>query len=1110
MLSKKAVLSYVSLIFLSASFLCAQTSRGTVSGIVADPQKASIPGARVDLTGEGTNVTRSTETNESGLYRFDAVEPGVYTISVKATGMKGYTATNMSVGAAEVVTHDVNMQIGDVAQTVEVTEQAVALRADSPVRGANIDSAAIVDLPYATRNPADLALTVPGVITNKYNFSSGSFAVNGTRGRSNNFMIDGTDNNDISVGGQAFTIKNPGSIVETSIQTTNFDSEFGRAGGAVINLVTKSGTNQFHGTAGMVLDSTWDDAIPSSLAKDPTILARGHNFAGTDQQFDGTLGGPIIRNKTFFHLSYLEQRQFSTSTTEMVTPTAAGRATLLSLFPKGTNANADLLQQITSGFDGQIKAFNVPLGAGRPDVQFGSLITPYAQSLRVRQYGAKIDHSLGAKDSLSGRFLIDDQLLPRGGEVASFPSFDTGATQYTLSISLYETHVFSPSFTNEFRPGYTRVKLDFPIDATNPLAPTLPQIAIQGINTTSTSVYGVESAFPQGRVFNDYVIQDTASIVHGKHTFRFGADLTDQRARQAAPFNSRGTLSYGASSGAQAFSGLANFLDNFGGAGSVTKTFGSANYYPNLFRQGYFMVDKWRMTPSVTLSLGLRYEYFGTPMNVILNPVFTGLFNVNPTNLDSPLFHANKVPGDKNNFAPSVGLAYSPSFTSDLLGKLLGDRKSVIRMGYALGYDSYYNNITSNMVAGAPNAVGATVPSTISTATPRGVANFSTMLPTTPPALTPILSQTSVSANLVNPYYQHWSAGIQRELPSAMLLDVSYVGSKGTRLFVTEDLNPLVPANLRGAVPANLTPSAPALQLRLDPLQGARTVRTNGGSSSYHSLQVQVSRRFSSGVGFSAAYTYSKAIDNGSEIFSRGNTSILQNNSVPSLYGGLQIDRAISSIDHPQRAVFTFDYVLPLMKGQHGVAGRVLGGWQIIGIPTYELGTPYTVVNGQDADGLGGATYDRPNFNPNVKAKIRAVPNANSPTGYVNPDNNNAPIDPSTARYIAIAANTGPNRLPAGNLGRNTERSPGLKNWDINIVKTTRISERVSVELRGEFFNIWNTPMYGIVSVSPFAPPQSGQGIPANTTSSPSGQFLNPTVADGGGRVIRYQLRFHF
>src|SRR5207237_202468 len=198
-------------------------------------------------------------------------------------------------------------------------------------------------------------------------------------------------------------------------------------------------------------------------------------------------------------------------------------------------------------------------------------------------------HKIGERDTLAGRFITDDVLQPNGGETLSFPSFGTSDTQKVPSMSVYHTHIFSPSMTNELRAAYARFKLDYPLDAKNPLAQTLPQIAIAGINTTSQSVYGVESTYPQGRLFNNYVLQDTMSIVRGTHTFRFGLDAMDQRAKQAAPFNGRGTLSYGNSSvGGQTFSGLANFLDDLGGAGSATRSFGSATYYPSLVRQAYF------------------------------------------------------------------------------------------------------------------------------------------------------------------------------------------------------------------------------------------------------------------------------------------------------------------------------------------------------------------------------------------------------------------------------------------------------------------------------------------------------------------------------------------
>jgi hypothetical protein len=1091
-----------------AEGLTAQTSRGTVSGFVTDPQDAAVPAATVELTALETNVTRTTRSNEAGLYRFEAVDPGTYKLAVRAKGFRMYVVPQIIVNAAQVVTHDVPVVVGDLTQTVEVSDTAIALQAESPVRGGSIVSRDINELPYASRNPVRLSLTLPGVTTTKFAVPSNTFIVNGARGRSNNFMIDGTDNNDISVAGQTFEILNPGAVQEVSVQTTNYDAEFGRAAGGVVNVITRSGTNNLHGTAGFVLDSTRDDAISSSLAQDPAIRARGKNLPGTQQQFDGTLGGPIIRNRTFFHLSYLEQREFSTSSTAMVAPTAAGRATLLNLFPKGTNANADLLQEITSGFDGVFQTFPVALGSGRPNIQFGRLVAPYPQKQRIRQYGFKIDHRLSDRDTLAGRFLIDDQFLPNDGDSSSFPSFHTSATQMTTSTSLYHTHIFSPTITNELRPGFTRFNLDYPLDPVNPLGRTMPLLVITGINTPTNSPYGVSSGFPQGRLFNNYVLQDTMTVVKDTHTFRFGFDLMSQRAKQAAPFNERGTLTYGASSGAQAFTGLANFLDDFGGAGSAARSFGNPFYYPSLFRQTYFFQDRWRARPSLTLTLGIRYEYFGTPMNVIHNPVFTGLFNVDPVTLESRLFEPSKVEPDRNNWAPTLGVAYSPAFSSGWLGKLFGNRASVFRMGYSMGYDSYYNNITSNMAAFAPHTVGTMTPSQITPGTPRGLAGLSALLPTVPPPANALLTQFSVYSNLRNPYYQRWSAGIQRQLPFGILLDMGYVGTKGTRLFVSEDLNPLVTPELRGPAPANVTAMP-----RLDPLQGQRVARTNGGSSSYNAAQFEAKRRFANGFSFSSAYTWSKVIDNGSEIFNYGGTSTFQNNSVPSLFGGLQIDRAVGFFDRPHRLVFTYNYELPWMKSQRGALGHILGGWQLAGLTTYESGVPYSVLNGQDADGLGGSGFDRPDFNPRGRPGVRAVPNPASPTGYIDLDAGNAPIDPMEARYIGIAANRGTNgafTTAPGNLGRNTERGPGLKNWDVNVIKNTRLTERFNLEFRTEFFNIFNTPQYGTISVSPFAPLQNAQTVPANVFTSPAGMFLNETVQDGGGRVIRFQLRLHF
>jgi hypothetical protein len=619
--------------------------------------------------------------------------------------------------------------------------------------------------------------------------------------------------------------------------------------------------------------------------------------------------------------------------------------------------------------------------------------------------------------------------------------------------------------------------------------------------TPATTNVGVQTNLPQGRVANNYLIQDTASWVRGNHTFRFGTELMQQRSRQFAPIVERGSLTYRSGGG---FTDFANFVDDFGGSGGGSRRdFGSPAYYPELFRQAYFGQDRWRVNEGLTLTLGLRYEYFGLPINSIQTPAFTGLFNIDPVTFDGPYNDPNEVDPDKNNWAPTIGVAWAPSYTEGWLGKLLGERLTVIRAGYQLGYDSFFNNIASNAATSSPNVVATSVPSTVNALNPRGLANLSFLLPLTPRPLSPLDAQTLVIPELVNPYYQRWSVGVQREVANYWIFDVSYVASKGTRLFINEDLNPVVPLPLRVIPITNPPIPAANLSTRLDALQGSRLIRTNGGSSTYHSGQVNATRRFTNGLTFNANYTYSKLIDNGSEVFGVAATNLPQQSAVPSIFGGQGRERAVSFFDRTHRMSISYVYDLPFMRDQHGWLGRIAGGWQVSGITTFESGVPLTVVNGQDADGLGG-NLDRPDFNPLGQEGVRAVPNAASPTGFVNPDRNNEPIDPATAQFVGVLANSG----RTGNLGRNTLRTPGINNFNVNFQKRVMIKEGVRIEFRTEFFNLFNHPQLGIPSASAFSP--VAQGISASVFASPAGRFLNPTFADGGGRVVRYQLKLAF
>ncbi|MGH9880754.1 MAG: TonB-dependent receptor domain-containing protein, partial [Pyrinomonadaceae bacterium] len=696
------------------------------------------------------------------------------------------------------------------------------------------------------------------------------------------------------------------------------------------------------------------------------IRDRGHPPRGTEQYISGTFSGPVLfpsfsegpssfayngRNRTFFFVAWQEQFRSSSTQATRTVMTQAGRNLMRSLFPVGANPRVDLLMDVTSTVIGESNFQNIAIGArpGCPapcNIQFGSGSLFVPQTYRERQALLRIDHKLGDNDQFSARYLFDDQADPLGGGI-TFPGFGTANNNTYQNLLFTETHIFSPSLTNEARVAYNRILIDFPLTPDNPLGLTLPRFDI-----TTLSAFGIATNLPQGRVANNYVVQDTMTYVRGNHTFRFGLDLLKQRSRQFAPIVERGLLTFRLGGG---FTALGNYIDNFAGSGGGTqRDFGSPKYYPFLFRQAYFAQDRWKVSDALTLTLGLRYENFGNAINSLRTAAFTGLFNVDPVTFAGPYSLPNEVKDDNNNFGPTFGVAYSPAYEDGVLGRLLGNRETVFRAGYQIGYDSFFNNIASNAATSSPNVVATAVPSVVNVVTaPRGLANVTGALPLTARPLSPLDSQTLVVQDLVNPYYQRWSVGLQRALPWNVVVDASYVGSKGTRLYINEDVNPSVPASQR-ITPSGFTGSrtcTPAttgclISGRLDNLQGSRLIRTNGGSSIYHSGQLNVTRRFVNGLALTGAYTWSKLIDNGSEVFGLGDVNSPQQASFPAIFGGQPLERAVSFFDRTHRATFTYVYAIPFMREQRGIVGRVLGGFEISGVTTFESGVPLTVING--------------------------------------------------------------------------------------------------------------------------------------------------------------------
>jgi len=1115
----KRVIFVLSVLLFIASSVFAQTSRGVVSGTVTDVNGAVIPGAEVKLTNTATSVERATTTNGEGFFRFDAVDLGNYSVKITAQGFGAVINNNITVNANQTSSIDTQLTAGSQEVTVDVVAESEQLQTEAPVRGGNITTRQITELPIAG-NPVSLALTLPGVSSNRGGFGVGTFSVNGARGRSNNFLIDGTENNDISVAGQGFQITNQDAVQEVSVQTSNFDSEFGRAGGAVVNVITKSGTNQFRGTLAFEYDSSADDAITAAQSRNPAIVARGRQLSATQFVPSATFGGPLFlpnfgegvpffntqRDRNFFFVAYEETRfrQPGGSVT-LIVPTAAGRARLQPFAVTNPNVAAYLAATANTiapvGNRTPISLDNTSTGGTRGVVENGEFFRTFSTISTTKQFQIRTDHKISENDQLSFRFLSDRTNQPGGGTVG-FEGFDADFSSRYYNFLISETHVFSSTLTNELRLAYNRIALGFPIaDAGGP-AGTLPQINLAGLTSL-----GVDATFPQGRIANNYEIQDTITKIFGNHTMRFGVDYLRQISTQTAPANTRGSLTYAAGGN---FTSLGNFVDNFGGSnGTASRVFGSPVYNPTLHRVATFVQDRWKFNKALTLSMGVRYEYFGTPFNSLRTPAFTGLFNVDAATRTGPFSQPNKVEKDTNNFAPSVGFAYSPSFEGGFLGFIFGENRSVIRGGYNIGYDSFFNNIASNAVASSPNTIVTTVTSTLTGANPRGLANFSSQFPTTAATVLPSSAQTLMSRNLVNPYYQRWSLGLQRQLPFNIVMDASYVGSKGTKLYINEDANPLVRPEQR------ITPTGVTTGLtgRLDNLQGGRTVRTNGGSSSYHAGQVLVTRRFANNFQLTGAYTFSKLISNADEVFGIGigsNTSVA---AIPFILGGDRNERALSSFDRTHRASITYVIQSPFFDKQRGFVGKLLGGFQLGGITTWESGVPYTVFNGFDSDGVGGGN-DRPTFNPAGQRGVRAVPVVSATgaiTGYINPEiiigtttggsPIYQPIDPSTAQFIVNPTYTpglADSRVRVGNLGRNTERSNGINNWDMTVIKRTRLTERIFIDTRAEFFNVWNHPQFA-----------AGPSVANSLTQGLFLKAINPT-SSGGGRTIRYQVKLVF
>jgi len=1089
--------------------LLAQTSRGTLTGTVTDNTGAVVSKATVKITQQGTGATRQTTTNSAGIYRFDAVDLGTYSVSAQAPGFATEDKTGIDVAASR--TTDVNFQlkVGSASEvvTVEGSGAELVLQTSEQVRSATLSEKSVQNLPVLLGDSLTLAQLAPGVAigsqanTNAIN-QNGTlfFAVNGQRPRGNNFMIDGVENNDISVTGPAFTITNPDSVQEVVVQTADFSAEYGRAGGAVLNQITKSGANAYHGSAAWVYTGSSLRAL-NHLEKVGGLTRPARQVRNIP---DFTIGGPVViphlyngHSKTFFFAAAQWDRRFGNLTSTVRVPDAAGIALLQQYAAIPACHNAALYLQALGGLVGtpgnspSTVSLNVPSGActNAGGARTASLTTANVvrkvSSPRLDNNDTiRIDHIASDKQTMSFRWLYDRTTQTPSG-LNNLPGFENDNLARTMSGLFTDTYVISPTWTNEFRFNYGRIGFDFPATAKDAFHRNLanydPTIGLGN----GLAGFGIATNIPQFRFANNWQYQDTMTIVRGTHTFRFGVDYLRQLARQHPPFVERGAFSYQPTGVITAF---ANFLDDFGGAsGTVNNQFGVSIYHPNLFRQAYFFQDSWKTTSNLTLNLGLRYEYYGAPENIFKVSQFT--------NYDLVNFAATRhVPSAKLNFGPSVGLAWNPKGSS-LFDRLAGGEKMVWRAGFQISYDSAFNNLLSNMAGSSPNTLGGTINSSTTGpgGTARGTQAFSTQLANITPANPTAQSSQSnlFLGDFPNPRTARWSLGFQRELPGGMIWDTSYVGSVSHHLYQTLDMNPFLPFT-------NQT-------VRFMNQVGIRTVRAATGNSNYESFQLNVKRAFrSTPIGelqFDGSYTYSHFLDNGSDVFAF-DSSPSSFPSTPQVLGfSPRIDYGNSDFD--RRHVGALGFLWTPIQPKRGILGALVGGWSLSGVSHWQDGVPFTVTNGSDRGGYytttTGLNAERPDIsNPSAPLNTRAVISNSCATGYANPDQGNACVSPSSVHWIE--GKFAPN---ANTVHRNTMRTPFQDNLDFSVAKRFRFTESSGFEFRADLFNAFNTTVLGF-------DPTGRVFVPRTVNGSAAGKFLDFTQTDSIGRTIRLRAKFYF
>jgi hypothetical protein len=1062
----------------------AQTVTGTIVGTVFDQSGAVLPGVTITVANSATGVSKTAVTNEAGLYSVPFLQPGNYSVSAELTGFKKQVISGIKVEVEQRVRVDASLAVGQVSETVEVQSTAPLLETETSSVGHVIENQRIVDLPLNGRQFMELAFLLPATHASApghYNAYLQGIALSSAGGRptNNNFQIDGISNTSPNCG--YFSVSpSVDSVQEFKIQTSNYSAEFGSTSGAVINVATKSGTNELHGSA---YDYLRNDVFDARNFFNRTGKAEPLKR----NQFGWSIGGPVYfpslyqgKGKTFFFYNqeHLKERKSLVKVARIPTgditrgdfskasytiyqpgttrPNPSGTGFIRDPFPNNTIPTS-MISQVAQKV---LTFYPQPNNPGDPQRKYVSN-RPFSRD--NYQINARVDHQIGSKDNLFGRYSqsnlvsLDPGVLPERGDVAT--------TNLGKNVALNWVHTFSPSFVNEARAGYNRLNFSFgnPEPGTN----FAPELGVAGVPTNSwlsgfplfgiTGFSGIGDTEPYGNVDNIYQWTDTASWVKGKHSAKFGVDIRRIQNDYFIARSPSGSYSlngqFSGVPGVPLSEGLADFLLGIPASSSITYI-GEAGR-TRTTNWNLFFQDDWKVTPKLTVNLGLRYELYTSPIEKYgrqgyMEPTTGELVYAKGAPLDNPLpgsgiteadlpYKHRKVEresimfGDHNNFAPRIGFAY----------QALG--KTVLRGGYGMSYVYFpFSDFGVNSQRMVPFSIN--VANTSDAFRPTLGWNFDIGGARTILRGAPRLSIAGVSPDLQWGDVHQWSLNLQHELQGNLVFDVGYIGNKASHLaqrFATN--NPLTPGT------ANLNSRRP-----FQAFAGVSQVQSDMNNF-YNAMTVRLEKRYTKGYSILGSYTWAKSIGYGSEVY-----------GTPGQDGGFQnplnirADRGLQPDDVRQRLSISYTWELPFGKGRQfltdlgGLANTFLGGWQLNSIMAFQTGFHMSVSGGAFTN-MGWAQRPDQTGNPNEGFTF-SVDQAFNTKAFARP----APLpdNPSLTRF--------------GTAARGSVELPGIKSVDLSIFKNTRVAERLTVQFRFEMFNMPNHPNFSCFSCIPTSNFNSG------------------------------------